>query len=274
MVDWPCQTRLVELADAGGQLSITCTMVDHDTPLGPPRGRPGGAAAALFSPGDLAALHRELAANIPSVGGYAGRTRAATDRNVELLISPPFPVAPAAGGVVRPSCSLPPMIGPVRRESSTVVVLVGAVAEPLLAGLARSSNVSLVRPPEEEKDPLTAAALALGQAAGRASPYVAGARRPAGRGGRGVGRDVGSDRRAGPRRRVRGARRRGRGRVAGGPVRAARLLRGPDPGAVPRGRSGSRMPPRSSAGDGTGMYLGPLRAARPRRVGAVVTAAG
>ncbi len=53
-----------------------------------------------------------------------------------------------------------------------MVVLVGAVAEPLLAGLARSSNVSLVRPPEEEKDPLTAAALALGQAAGRASPYV------------------------------------------------------------------------------------------------------
>jgi hypothetical protein len=64
------------------------------------------------------------------------------------------------------------MIGPVRRESSTVVVLVGAVAEPLLAGLARSSNVSAVQPPEEEKDPLTAAALALGQAAGRASPYV------------------------------------------------------------------------------------------------------
>jgi hypothetical protein len=64
------------------------------------------------------------------------------------------------------------MIGPVRRESSTVVVLVGAVAEPLLAGLARSSNVSLVRPPDEEKDSLTAAALVLGQAARRASPYV------------------------------------------------------------------------------------------------------
>ena len=53
-----------------------------------------------------------------------------------------------------------------------MVVLVGAVAEPLLAGLARSSNVSLVRPPEGEKDPLTAAALALGQAGRRASPYV------------------------------------------------------------------------------------------------------
>ena len=44
--------------------------------------------------------------------------------------------------------------------------------EPLLAGLARSSNVSLVRPPDDEQDGLTAAALALGQAARRRSPYV------------------------------------------------------------------------------------------------------
>jgi len=57
------------------------------------------------------------------------------------------------------------MIRPVRRESSTVVVLVGAVTEPLLAGRARSSNVSLVRPPGQEQDSPTAAALALGEAA-------------------------------------------------------------------------------------------------------------
>ena len=50
--------------------------------------------------------------------------------------------------------------------------MVGAVDEPLLAGLARSSNVSLVRPPDDEQDSLTAAALALGQAARRRSPYV------------------------------------------------------------------------------------------------------
>jgi len=94
VVDWPCQTRLVELADSGGQLSITCTMVDHDTPPGPPPSQagPGGKTAAQFSTGDLAALHRELAANIPSAGGFAGGTGAAADRNVELLISPPFPV--------------------------------------------------------------------------------------------------------------------------------------------------------------------------------------
>ena len=53
-----------------------------------------------------------------------------------------------------------------------MVVLAGAVTEPVLAGLARSSNVSLVRPPDGEKDTLTAAALALGQASRPASPYV------------------------------------------------------------------------------------------------------
>jgi hypothetical protein len=89
----------VELAERDGQLSITCTMVDHDTPLGPPPSPagPGGVTAARFSPADLAALHRELAANIPSVGGYARGTGAAADRNVELLISPPFPVGRLPG---------------------------------------------------------------------------------------------------------------------------------------------------------------------------------
>ena len=172
------------------------------------------------------------------------------------------------------------MIGPVRRESSTVVVLVGAVAEPLLAGLARSSNVSLVRPPEEEKDPLTAAALALGQAARRASPYVVVPADPLA----GVAAEWAAmwDLTAGP------------GHAAAFEERAAAAVAGwragrfelPDyylaltPGAVPAASPGA-VPgdsPRPGAapvpGGGTGMYLGPLRAARPRRVGAVVTAAG
>jgi metallophosphoesterase (TIGR03767 family) len=95
VVDWPCQTRLVELADSGGQLSLTCTMVDHDTPPGPPV----LADMALATIDDLAGLHRELAANIPFGGEHPGRPGAATDRNVELLISPPFPLdrLPEAG---------------------------------------------------------------------------------------------------------------------------------------------------------------------------------
>jgi metallophosphoesterase (TIGR03767 family) len=93
VVDWPCQTRLVELADSGGQLAITCTMVDHDTPLWPRL----PADMTLATVDDLASLHRELAANIPFGGEHPGRTGTATDRNVELLISPPFPLSRLPG---------------------------------------------------------------------------------------------------------------------------------------------------------------------------------
>jgi hypothetical protein len=160
------------------------------------------------------------------------------------------------------------------------VVLVGVVAEPLLAGLARSSNVSLVRPPEEEKDPLTAAVLALGQAARRASPYVVVAADPLAE----VAAEWAAmwDLTAGP------------GHAAAFEERAAAAVTAwragrfelPDyyvaltPGTVPDAALGQApgAGPDSGVsplpGGGTGMYLGPLRAARPRRVGAVVTAAG
>ena len=41
--------------------------------------------------------HRELAANIPFGGTHPGRAGTAADRNVELLISPPFPLARLPG---------------------------------------------------------------------------------------------------------------------------------------------------------------------------------
>ena len=82
VVDWPCQTRLIELADRGeGLLSIVCTMVDHDSP------------AAHGSGGDLAALHRELAGNVPWAGFESRLNGTAADRNVELLLRAPFPLA-------------------------------------------------------------------------------------------------------------------------------------------------------------------------------------
>lgn len=80
LMDWPCQARLVEFVDCGRWLSIVCTMVDHDSPPAP---------RSLRSRHGLAALHRELAANAPFAGAWlAGK---ATDRNVELRITPPFP---------------------------------------------------------------------------------------------------------------------------------------------------------------------------------------
>ena len=89
VIDWPCQTRIVELADRGGQLSIVCTMVDHDSPLAP---------RSLATSADLAALHRELAANIPFDGPHPGRAGRFSDRNVDLRLAPPFPLSrlPAA----------------------------------------------------------------------------------------------------------------------------------------------------------------------------------
>lgn len=67
------------------------------------------------------------------------------------------------------------MLGPVRRNPSTVVVLAGWATEQVLAALGRSLNVVLVRP--EEPPPggdggIETAAGALRRAAGIAAPYV------------------------------------------------------------------------------------------------------
>jgi metallophosphoesterase (TIGR03767 family) len=81
IVDWPCQTRLVELVDSGGYLSVVCTMLDHDTPP---------AVTAARTSAELASLHRELASNVPLGGAESASAGSATDRNVELQIPAPF----------------------------------------------------------------------------------------------------------------------------------------------------------------------------------------
>ncbi len=72
LVDWPCQSRLVEIyRTAGGDLAIGCTMLDHDGE-------------------GLAGLHRELAANVPGNGFDSWRPGEASDRNAILLLLAPF----------------------------------------------------------------------------------------------------------------------------------------------------------------------------------------
>jgi metallophosphoesterase (TIGR03767 family) len=93
IVDWPCQTRLVEFVDAGEHLSIVCTMADHDSPLGP---------RSLESGDDLAALHRELAANVPLGGAGSALAGMPPDRNVELRMRPPFPLRRLRSGLALP----------------------------------------------------------------------------------------------------------------------------------------------------------------------------
>jgi hypothetical protein len=90
-IDWPQQSRLVEVADnRDGTLSVITTIVDTAAPASC-RGRIG-------SPADLAALSRELGANnwqvAPPFFGLDGRRGTVLDRNVELIL--PAPAWPAA----------------------------------------------------------------------------------------------------------------------------------------------------------------------------------
>jgi metallophosphoesterase (TIGR03767 family) len=87
LMDWPCQTRVIELADNGdGTLSVLCTMVDHDGVVQPdPRGERTG--------GWLAGVHRELAGNEPWRGFGSGREGEPADRNVDLRLPAPFDLA-------------------------------------------------------------------------------------------------------------------------------------------------------------------------------------
>ena len=152
------------------------------------------------------------------------------------------------------------MIGPVRRESSTVVVVVGQVRDPVLAALAQSPNIALVRPPaaEQEPDRLAAAATALAEAGRRPAPFVL----------------VPADPLAG----------------VAAEWRAMWDLTAGTPGAVTFEAQAAEalaawrakrfelpdyylsLTPATADGTGPDLYLGPLRAARPRRVAAVLTA--
>ena len=93
VVDWPCQTRIVELLDdADGPLSIACTMVDHDSPLGV------SGPAADYSGADIAALHRELAGNVPWAGFDSDARRHPV--RPQRRAAPARPL-PAAGALTR-----------------------------------------------------------------------------------------------------------------------------------------------------------------------------
>ena len=91
VVDWPSQARVVELADNGdGTLSVLTTMLDHDGPVVPaPRAERSGAW--------FAGVHRELAANVPGGGLDSDRSGTRTDRNVDLRLPAPFPLASLPG---------------------------------------------------------------------------------------------------------------------------------------------------------------------------------
>jgi hypothetical protein len=85
-VDWPCQSRIIELIDEGeGVLSIACTMIDHEGAVVPAEGDRLGWH-------DLAGLHREIAGNVPWAGFDSRHSGTSADRNVILPLRAPFPL--------------------------------------------------------------------------------------------------------------------------------------------------------------------------------------
>ena len=90
-VDWPLQSRLIEVMDnADGSLSIFGTVLDVDAPVSAPS--PGTSAAGFGVP-ELASVARTIAFNDPQAGGRASGDGLGdglrADRNVELVIGDP-----------------------------------------------------------------------------------------------------------------------------------------------------------------------------------------
>ncbi len=82
-LEWPQQSRVIELAETSGALAIYATAIDH---TGPPR--PGKGLGRLVS------IARELSFNEPQAengeNGRPDRRGTPADRNVALLIPRPY----------------------------------------------------------------------------------------------------------------------------------------------------------------------------------------
>ncbi|QIY65911.2 TIGR03767 family metallophosphoesterase [Streptomyces sp. RPA4-2] len=99
-IDWPIQSRILEIAEGGGILSVFTTMVDSDAPL--------SCGGDISTPAALASLGRELAANdLQAVAAGIDRRRGTADaRNTQLLLPMPFSL-PAGRGTPLPSAGWP-----------------------------------------------------------------------------------------------------------------------------------------------------------------------
>jgi hypothetical protein len=96
-IDWPQQSRMIELVNDGGKMSFVLTMIDHD---GPPN--PGGAPQPRDGQGQaanqvqrLASIGREIGYNDYQAGKFSGAEGGRQDRNVILPTDrPPPPYTP------------------------------------------------------------------------------------------------------------------------------------------------------------------------------------
>jgi metallophosphoesterase (TIGR03767 family) len=81
-IDWPQQSRMVELVNAGGRLSMVLTIIDHAGAPDP------GAGAANGDPVRLASIAREISYNDYQMGRGSRGSRA--DRNVIVPLGKPW----------------------------------------------------------------------------------------------------------------------------------------------------------------------------------------
>jgi len=133
-IDWPIQSRIIEVAEGDGVLSIFTTMLDLNVPL--------NYNGDLSTTSSLASLARELASNdLQEVRGDKGFGRRGTagDRNTQLLLPAPspFPVqaVPVHGAPVA-------MTQTVNNQSGIGIQAFGVSEDGTLyqAGLALSGN--------------------------------------------------------------------------------------------------------------------------------------
>ncbi|MFJ2061269.1 TIGR03767 family metallophosphoesterase [Streptomyces sp. NPDC087908] len=85
-IDWPQQSRLLEVSASHDTVSLHTTMIDTAAPAQP---------SALLTPADMASHARELALNdwqSRTAAGAPGRRGLTTDRNTRLILPAPFPL--------------------------------------------------------------------------------------------------------------------------------------------------------------------------------------
>jgi 3',5'-cyclic AMP phosphodiesterase CpdA len=92
-IDWPQQSRMIELVNAGGKMSFVLTILDHDGPANPGGAPPGsdGQGQAPDQVLRLASIGREIGFNDYQAGKFSGAEGSRQDRNVILPTDRPPP---------------------------------------------------------------------------------------------------------------------------------------------------------------------------------------
>jgi 3',5'-cyclic AMP phosphodiesterase CpdA len=85
-IDWPQQSRTIELVDDGGELSLVLTILDHAGPAQPGSGNASG------EPMRLASIAREISYN--DYQGSRGARGDRSDRNAVIPTGKPWPPSP------------------------------------------------------------------------------------------------------------------------------------------------------------------------------------